>query len=124
MKFYQTLLGVLALATITLGTAPARANVEGIWMAKDGGTVRISICGNSMCGIIASVGSRGDSAGDANPRNRVGVAVLLGMRLVAPNKWTGRLYNVDDGKTYAGNLIELGPDSIRIEGCALFICGG
>jgi hypothetical protein len=66
-------------------------------------------------------GEAGD-AGAANPRNRVGVPVLMGMRPNGPNRWTGQLYNVDDGKTYTGNLIELGPDSIRIE--AMFICGG
>jgi uncharacterized protein (DUF2147 family) len=125
MKSYQTLLGAFAFTSIALvSTAPARANVEGVWIAKDGGTVRISNCGNSMCGTVASVGSRRDSAGDANARNRVGVPVLMGMRPNGTNKWTGRVYNVDDGKTYTGNLIELGPDSIRIEGCALFICGG
>jgi uncharacterized protein (DUF2147 family) len=129
MSSYQTRirtsLGLLAVATLALMSAtPARANVEGVWLAKDGGTVRIRNCGDGMCGMIASVGSRGGSAGDANPRNRVGVPVLMGMRPNGPNKWTGRLYNVDDGKTYEGNLIELGPDSIRIEGCALFICGG
>jgi uncharacterized protein (DUF2147 family) len=121
MLSYQSRFGVFAFATIALmSTAPARANVEGIWMSKDGGTVRISNCGNSVCGTIASVSSRGDT----NPRNRVGVPVLTDMRPSGPGKWRGRLYNVDDGNTYTGNLIELGPDSIRIEGCALFICGG
>ena len=86
------------------------------------GTVRIRNCGDAMCGTIARVSTRGGA--EANPRNRVGVPVLMGMRLSGPNKWTGRLYNVDDGKTYTGNLIEVGPDTIRIEGCALFICGG
>ena len=41
-----------------------------------------------------------------------------------PAKWSGHLYNDDDGKTYSGNLIELGPSSIRIECCSLGICGG
>ena len=123
MKSYQTRFGLLAItAVVLMGTAPARANVEGVWIDKDGGAVRIRSCGDAMCGSIAIVGTRG--GGEANPRNRVGVPVLMGMRPNGPNKWTGRLYNVDDGKTYTGNLIEVGPDTIRIEGCALFICGG
>jgi uncharacterized protein (DUF2147 family) len=123
MKPYRTLLGMFAFTTIALmNTAPAHAFVEGIWLDKDGGMVSIRNCGDSMCGTIASVSTR--DGGAANPRNRVGVPVLIGMRPSGPNKWTGQLYNVDDGKTYKGNLIELGPDSIRIEGCALFICGG
>jgi uncharacterized protein (DUF2147 family) len=121
MKSYQTRFGLFAIMTVALmSTTPVRAGVEGVWLDKDGGTVRIRSCGDGMCGIIASVAPRGET----NPRNRVGVPVLTGMRPNGPNKWTGRLYNVDDGKSYTGNLIELGPDSIRIEGCALFICGG
>jgi len=45
------------------------------------------------------------------------------MRPSGPRKWSGRLYNADNGKTYSGNLIELGPQTIRVEGCVLGICG-
>jgi uncharacterized protein (DUF2147 family) len=41
-----------------------------------------------------------------------------------PAKWSGQLYNDDDGKIYSGNLIEQGPSSIRIEGCWMGVCGG
>jgi uncharacterized protein (DUF2147 family) len=48
----------------------------------------------------------------------------MSMRPDGPGKWTGQLYNMDDGKTYTGNLIEVGPDAVRIEGCFLGVCGG
>jgi uncharacterized protein (DUF2147 family) len=121
MKSYHTRFALFAVtAVVLMGAAPARATVEGVWLDKDGGTVRIHSCGDGMCGTIVSLATRGKP----NPRERVGVPVLMGMRPAGPGKWTGRLYNVDDGKTYTGNLIEVGPDTIRIEGCALFICGG
>jgi len=41
-----------------------------------------------------------------------------------PGRWSGWLYNTEDGKTYPGHLLELGPATIRVEGCALGICGG
>jgi uncharacterized protein (DUF2147 family) len=41
-----------------------------------------------------------------------------------PGRWSGRLYNVDNGNSYAGRLLELGPTTIRVEGCAIGICGG
>ena len=40
------------------------------------------------------------------------------------NKWSGHVYNDDDGKIYEGHLIENDASSIRIEGCWLGICGG
>ena len=52
------------------------------------------------------------------------VQVLISMRPNGPGKWSGRLYNADDGQTYAGNLVELGPRTMRVEGCAAGICGG
>ena len=63
---------------------------------------------------------------DRAKRNRplVGVQILISMQPNKPGNWSGKLYNVDDGKTYSGNLIELGQSSIRIEGCWLGICGG
>jgi uncharacterized protein (DUF2147 family) len=48
---------------------------------------------------------------------------LISMHHDGPTKWSGQLYNDDDGKIYSGNLIENGPSSIRIEGCWLGICG-
>src|SRR3974390_1344527 len=113
-------LGMYLLAAIALmGAAPAYADVEGLWMAKDGGTVRIRPCGPAVCGDLASPGKS-----ESGRRGQVGTQVLIGMKPAGPGKWTGTLYNVDDGKTYTGNLIQLRPDAIRIEGCVLFLCGG
>jgi len=141
MEPYQTLLqmcrGLLAIAAIALlSMSAAHADVEGIWQHKSGGTLRIRNCGEGVCGTIASVSPQADPAtgrpptdkknADPSQRNRplVGIQVLMGMHPTAPGKWTGRLYNVEDGNTYTGNLIELGPDTVRLEGCALFFCGG
>ena len=46
------------------------------------------------------------------------------MRPNGAGKWSGRLYASDRGKVFSGNLVELGPKTIRIEGCALGLCGG
>ena len=140
MKSGRTLLQIslrlLAIATIALiSTLPARADVYGLWLHKDGGTLRIRNCADGVCGTIASVGGVDSETGqpptdkkNADPKLRsrplVGIPVVMGMRPTGPGKWTGRLYNVGDGHTYTGNLIELGPDTIRLEGCALFFCGG
>jgi hypothetical protein len=41
-----------------------------------------------------------------------------------PGKWSGQLYNVENGQTYVGHLLELDGRTIRVEGCAIGICGG
>jgi len=112
------------------------ASPIGLWLAKDGAKIRISPCGRNLCGFIAQSSPQIDPAtgrpptdkNNADPakRNRplVGVEILTSMHQDGPTKWSGQLYNDDDGKIYSGNLIELGPSSIRIEGCSLGICGG
>ena len=58
---------------------------------------------------------------DASKRNRpmVGVTIVLGMKPNGPDKWTGQVYNAEDGKTYSGNLTFSGGDSLQLQGCAL-----
>ena len=127
----------IAMAVLVFaGAAPAMADPLGGWREKDGGTIRIYRCGGALCARIATVQPRLDPATgkprtdkhneDAAKRNRalVGIPVLIGMRPNGAGKWSGRLYDSDRGKVFSGNLVELGPDTIRIEGCALGLCGG
>jgi len=130
-------------ALVTLAAAAFAATSEtgftspiGLWLAKDGAKIRISQCGRNLCGFIVQSSPPADPAtgrpmtdkNNADPakRNRplVGVEMLISMHRDSTSKWSGQLYNDDDGKTYSGNLIEQGPSSIRIEGCWLGICGG
>lgn len=125
-----------ALALAAVWIAPVLADPVGLWLDKDGWTIRIQPCGPDLCAVIASVKPPLDPAtgkppidknnADASKRNRplVGVEVLSGMRPSAPRKWSGQLYDADRGQTFSGNLVETGQDTIRIEGCMLGICGG
>jgi uncharacterized protein (DUF2147 family) len=118
------------------GMVSAQADPRGLWLAQDGAKVRVSSCGNSICAVIAEAKSRIDPetgrpwTDKNNPdpalRNRplVGVAVLRSLQPDGPGKWSGTLYNNDNGNTYNGHLLELGPRTIRIEGCVIGICGG
>jgi uncharacterized protein (DUF2147 family) len=137
MKSYRYGFGISAIiALVVAGTAPALAGVEGIWVGKDGTAVRIFNCGSAVCGRVASKPQRNDPETgrpwtdkknvDPSQRERplVGVEVLISMRPNGPNKWSGRLYNADDGKVYAGNLIEVDASTVRVEGCFAGICGG
>ena len=113
----------------------AIADPTGVWREKDGDTIRVFPCGQGYCGTIASVQPHLDPGtgkprtdknnADAAKRTRplVGVRVLTATQRSGPGKWSGVLYDVDRGRNFSGNLIELGPDSIKIEGCVLGLCG-
>ncbi len=42
---------------------------------------------------------------------------IFGMQPAGSNRWTGTIYNADDGKTYSGRLELLDPSRLKIEGC-------
>jgi uncharacterized protein (DUF2147 family) len=125
-----------ALALAAVSAVPAFADPTGVWLDKDGWTIRIQACGPDLCAVIASVKPPLDPAtgkawtdknnADASKRTRplIGVEVLSGMRPNGANKWSGQLYDADRGHTLSGNLLELNHDTIRIEGCLLVLCGG
>jgi uncharacterized protein (DUF2147 family) len=128
--------GLAATLLDATGIASAHADPRGLWLAEDGAKVRVASCGGYICATIAEPRSRIDpetglpwtdkNNSDPALRNRplVGVAVLRSLQPSGPGKWSGTLYNNENGNTYEGHLLEVGPRTIRIEGCAIGICGG
>ena len=62
---------------------------------------------------------------DPSRRNRplIGTQLILGMQPAGEDKWSGRIYNADDGKVYAGSIQLMSASSLRIEGCVAMFCG-
>ena len=53
----------------------------------------------------------------------IGVQIVLGMKPSGPDKWSGEIYNAEDGKTYSGGLTLTSATSLKLEGCVLrFLC--
>jgi uncharacterized protein (DUF2147 family) len=122
--------------------APVKAQSEpgpgGIWLTQAGDAkVRVSKCGAGLCGVVVWLKEPIDPATgklQVDDKNRnpslanrpiVGLSLFSGMHAVGPNKWSGNIYNADDGNTYMSNISVSGPDSLRVEGCvAGAICGG
>jgi uncharacterized protein (DUF2147 family) len=132
---------VLAILTALLGAPTAKAQaggeVTGIWLTQAGDArVRVSKCGAGICGVIvwlrdpinATTGKPEVDDKNPNPalarRPMIGLRLFSGMRPVGPNKWSGQIYNADDGNTYASSISVAGPDSLRVEGCVGALCGG
>jgi uncharacterized protein (DUF2147 family) len=125
-----------AAMVLACASSAAWADPSGLWLDKDGWAIRIHACGQAFCAEIASTQPPLDPATgkpwtdknnpDAAKRERplVGMQVLFDMQPNGPGKWSGTLYDSDRGRTYAGNLVELGPERIRIEGCMVMLCGG
>ena len=133
-----TLLALLCAIALNSGaSAQSGGDPTGIWLTQAGDArVKVSKCGGGLCGVIVSIRDKIDPAtgkpavDDKNPnpalKNRpmVGLPLFSNMQPAGPNKWSGRIYNADDGSTYASNVSVAGPDSLRVEGCVGAFCGG
>src|SRR5262249_54596476 len=123
----------LALTILAASTLAAFAvDPIGTWLSEEGAvSVAVTPCGagGALCASIAALTQPTDPTTgrpktdthnpDASKRNRplVGVQVLFDMRPQGANKWTGRLYNIEDGNTYDATLSLDGPNTLKIEGC-------
>jgi uncharacterized protein (DUF2147 family) len=127
-----------AALSLLISTSAFAGNPAGTWMSSDGGTkVRVDNCGNALCARVVWLKEPVDpqtgkpKTDKRNPdkakqsRPMIGVQVVAGMKPNGENKWSGRIYNADDGKTYSSNITLLSDDKMKVEGCVLSVlCKG
>lgn len=118
----------LAVGGLVAAQAPADADLSGLWRTPvDGGSViRLSRCGDEVCGRIvtsphirAVPDQRDIRNRDPDLRDRVlRDLVVMRVRPLGPGKWgDGWVYNPEDGGTYKGEMV-LRPDgALRLTGC-------
>jgi uncharacterized protein (DUF2147 family) len=108
----MTALSALTLAAVALGTLPAIADPSGTWLRDNGNSrVRLAPCGDAICGTIVWLK-------DADTASKVGQRVFFDMKPNGENKWSGKAFNPEDGKTYSGNMT-LSGRSLTTSGCVL-----
>ena len=127
----------ISLAAPTAYAAQAGGDPVGVWLTQAGDAkVKVTKCGGGICGVIVWLKAPVDAAtgkpaiDDKNPnpalakRPMIGLPLFSGMQPAGPNKWSGQIYNADDGNTYASNVSVTGPDTLKVEGCMGALCGG
>lgn len=109
----------------------------GVWLTEKGDArIKITKCGNGICGVIVWLREPIDRAtgrpqvDDKNPnpalrtRPVIGISLFIAMRPSASGKWSGQIYNADDGGTYVSHVTFTSGDALRVDGCVGPICGG
>jgi uncharacterized protein (DUF2147 family) len=109
----------------------------GLWLTEKGDArIHVTQCGRSLCGKVVwlreaidpATGQPQTDSKNPNPalasRPMVGVQLFIGMNPVGPGRWSGRIYNADDGGIYDSKIALLGPKQLRVEGCLGALCGG
>jgi uncharacterized protein (DUF2147 family) len=135
LGFIVAILTALLVAPAT--KAQAGGDVSGIWLTQAGDAkVRVSKCGGGICGVVVwlkdpiNPATGKPQVDDKNPnpslakRPIIGLPLFGGMPPSGPNKWSGPIYNADDGNSYASHISVSGPDTLKVEGCVGALCGG
>lgn len=131
--------GAAALLAVTLAGPSFAGDPNGTWLTENGKSrVRIANCGGAICGTLTWLQEPNDPAtgkprtdknnADASLRGRplIGVTIVVSMKPNGPDKWSGQVYNAEDGKTYTGSFALTGANAAKLEGCALggLVCKG
>jgi uncharacterized protein (DUF2147 family) len=130
---------IILFVTLLSGTLPARSQSDpsGVWLTQAGDArVQVSRCGSGICGRIVWLRDPIDSktgqpqVDDKNPnpalaqRPIIGLSIFIGMQQVSGNKWSGRIYNADDGQTYTAHVTVPSDSTLEVQGCVGVFCGG
>ena len=114
-------------AILVLGTGSAiAADPIGDWLVKDGyGIIRIDNCNGKMWGIVAWEKEPGFDKENPDPakKNRplLGTPVLLGLAPAKEaGKWTGEIYNSNNGKLYQATIGLANENTLDLEGCLVW----
>ncbi|KQW83917.1 DUF2147 domain-containing protein [Brevundimonas sp. Root1279] len=110
--------------------APAFAgDPTGLWQTPtNGGQVRISRCGQALCGVLvtsASIRANPSLTDEHNSDRALRSRPLRNLPMLrgftgGPTEWTGgSVYNPADGRTYSGSITMQGEDTLRLRGCVV-----
>ena len=124
LMFYLAVIPALIASIFFVSTAMAAGagNVHGVWRTHNGELVRFFACGSQICGQLVS-SRAGISKDKYNPnpklRNRPvkGLTIIRSRRKTGPQKWSGTVYSVKDGKTYRGSLKMVSANRAQMTGC-------
>jgi uncharacterized protein (DUF2147 family) len=127
MTSKMNFVGLAIVALLAAQPALAADDPSGTWLTQ---------AGTNLCGTIVWLkqpidpGTAKPAVDDKNPdrelakRPVMGLQLFSGMRLDGDNRWSGRIYNADDGQSYESHVSLAGPDSLKVEGCVGTLCGG
>jgi uncharacterized protein (DUF2147 family) len=128
----RNLFATAAILMLTTGSAmAAEASVIGDWLDKDGyANIRIDNCGGKMWGIVVWEKTPGTDVENPDPSKRsrptLGMPILMGLVPVKEHlgKWTGEIYNSQNGKMYGATISLASEDTLNLEGCLFpnFLC--
>jgi uncharacterized protein (DUF2147 family) len=112
MRHYIYPLVMTVFSSIALTGVAHAGDATGVWIRDNGESkVKFSSCGTALCGSVVWVK-------EADKQDNVGKRVFYDMVPDGSDKWKGKAFNPDDGKTYTGTMT-LSGNKLTTAGCVL-----
>lgn len=126
-SFGRAVAALVFAAAIPAVALAAAEDAIGTWKDADtGGITEIYSCPGGICIKIVTP-SKGREKDDNNPdpalkgRPMAGAVIMSGAAKDTADRWKGKIYNSEDGKTYSGYVTVKSKDEVKLEGCVLSI---
>jgi uncharacterized protein (DUF2147 family) len=102
--------------------AEAAGDIFGEWWTPGfNARVLIYACGEMACGRITWAWEE-TPPGIAEKKSLVGQAIFDGLAPARGAGWEGRIYNPEDGRSYASEVSLLTSVTLEVEGCVMLFC--
>jgi uncharacterized protein (DUF2147 family) len=136
MKNFRLAAPALLALSLALVTAPACAEEYiGTWLTQQADAhIRVAKCGKALCGTVTWLKDAVDAktgkppVDDKNPDPAKRTQPIVGLVIMenakkSGNKWSGTLYNRENGKSYSGSITVKSKDAVDLSGCvAAVLC--
>ena len=112
----------LATAAVLLAAqASAYAqSIDGRWINPAKSVIiQIAPCGDKRCGTVEWASAEAQADAHKNAPKLVGSSLLTDLEPKTASQWRGRLFVPDRNIRAAAKIDVLGPDQIKVAGCAL-----
>lgn len=125
--------GLIMMAVVGTASLPAYAadTIQGQWYTKDKrAIVTIAPCGQQLCGKLTKFVKPtpgGNTKDVKNPEAAMRSRPLLGINILSGftrdgQKWKGKIYDPESGKTYRSIISRSGGTVLNVEGCVAMFC--
>jgi uncharacterized protein (DUF2147 family) len=122
-------LAALACAALAAPAAAQTADPTGLWQTPtNGGQVRISRCGQALCGVLVTsnnIRANPDLRDENNSNRSLRTRTIRNVQLLSgftggPTEWRGgAVYNPEDGRTYRGTITLTNANTLNLRGCVV-----
>jgi uncharacterized protein (DUF2147 family) len=113
-------MSVTAIAFLLFAQAAHAQSIDGRWINPSKSVIiQIAPCGEMRCGTVEWASAEAQADAHKNAPKLIGSSLLTELGPKTADQWRGRLFVPDRNIRAAAKIDVVGPDQIKVAGCAL-----